>query len=166
MFIPKGQKETLVQMSEKKKDSLSMRSKALEKFRKSIPSLNYPIFKMNEPYAQELERARFNKLKDSKAIRFAYSLECLSNKQKVQDNFLADKYGPINFEENNFYSRFIKDKNSSSLGLLITDIDRKSLKTFKNGNPVLWQMGPERRQLAIAGRAEFFLENQNKEVHK
>ncbi|MCA9381552.1 IMP dehydrogenase [Candidatus Dojkabacteria bacterium] len=166
MFIPDGEKQTFAEMTDKKKDSLSMRTMALEKFKKSKLDLTYPIFEIAEPYAQELERMRPEKLKDAKALKFAYSLECLGEKQKLQKNFYSDSYDPIVKQENKFYTRFIKKGDSSSLGLLLTDIDRKSLKTFRNGNPVLWQMGPERRQLALAQRAEYFLEHQNTKVHK
>ncbi len=166
MFIPKGEKITLAEMTSTKKDSLSMRSMALKKFKKNPPELNYPVYEINEPYAQELARTRFEKINNPKALKFAYTLEALSTKQKPNKDFLADKYDPIDKEENKFYTRFNNDLKSSSLGILMTDIDRKSIKTFKNGNPVIWQMGPERRQLALAGRAEFFLEHQNKEVHK
>lgn len=166
MFIPSGEKQTFAEMSDKKKDSLSMRSIALKKFKNSDLDLSYPVFEIDEPYAQEIERMRYGKLKDSKALRFAYSLECLGSKQKPSKDFFADSYDPIIKQENKFYTRFIKKRDSSSLGLLLTDIDRKSLKTFRNGNPVLWQMGPERRQLALAQRAEFFIEHQGNNVHK
>lgn len=170
MFIPdnqpKGQNRTFAEMSGEEKDKYSMRTKALESFMKSPLELNYPIYMIPEPYEQELQRVRLHKLQNTKALNFAFSLECLANKTKPNKKLSADKYDPIEYKENKFYSRFIKDQKSSSLGLLLTDIDRSSLKLYKNGNPVLWQMGPERRYLALAQRMEYFMDHQNTQVEK
>ena len=48
--------------------------------------------------------------------------------------------------------------------MILTDVDRGSLRMQKNGKPVIWQFGPERRTLALAQRADFFRSNQNADV--
>ena len=53
---------------------------------------------------------------------------------------------------------------SSSIGLILTDVDRGTLHMNRNGTPVIWQFGPERRTLCLAQRADFFRSNQNAEV--
>jgi len=166
MFIPNGYSKTFAQMEPDEKDTLSMRGIALKKFKSSSLNLNYPIFQLPEPYGNELKRVQINKLtKDTQALNFAFDLECLNHaSNKVNKHLSADKYKPINIEENIFYNKY-SYSNSNSLGLLFTDTDRNKLKTFKNGNPIIWQMGPERRFLALAQRAEYFLQNQNQKIH-
>ena len=53
---------------------------------------------------------------------------------------------------------------SSSIGLILTDVDRGTLRMNKNGAPVVWQFGPERRTLCLAQRADFFRSNQSAEA--
>lgn len=165
MFIPKGDERTFAEMSSEEKDKYSMRRKALEKLRGNPVILNYPIYKIPEPYEQELKRVRISKLKDEKAIKFAYSLECLGPAWP-SEFFQYSRYDPIYREDHLFYSRFNRNLNSSSLGLLLTDIDRAHIKLHKNGDPIIWQIGHERRHLALAQRADFFIENHNEEVYK
>ncbi len=170
MFIPDGQpnddQKTFAQMSAEEKDKYSMRRKALEELLDDPVDLSYPIFMIPEPYAQELDRVRIKRLQNMKAIDFAYKLECLESKNRPSKSFNASNYESIKLESNKFYTRFSNDTKSASLGLLFTDIDRSTLKQYKNGDPVIWQMGPERRYLALAQRAEFFLDNQNTTIEK
>ncbi len=166
IFIPVNQTKTFAEMSSAEKDKHSMRVRALEEYIKTPPSLGYKIHKLPEPYKQELQRVQKKKLRDPKALRFAYQLECLEDVNPVSEDFTAEKYNPIQKQENSYFTRFIHKEDSYSLGLMLTDVDRKHLKMYENGDPELWQMGPERRTLALAQRADFFLRNQNKEVHK
>jgi non-canonical purine NTP pyrophosphatase (RdgB/HAM1 family) len=164
IFIPKGTGKTFAQMSASQKNKYSMRKKAIEEFFKYPPNLGYPVLKLPEPYKQELERARPKKLSRQKAIQFAYSLECLEGANKPNNKFDANKYTSIS--TNPFFTRFLVKKNTPSLGLMLTDVDRNRIEKYENGNPMLWQMGPERRHLSLLQRAEFFLSNQNEMVHK
>lgn len=164
MFIPTGSKKTFAEMTEVEKDKYSMRKIAIEKLQKSPVNLSYPVYMIPEPYDQELARMRIKPLQENKAIKFAYALECLKE-NKMTKEFLAPKFKQINKTSNKFFSRFIQDSDSMSLGLLLTDIDRSALKFYKNNEPIIWQMGPRRRHLALAERAEYFLEHQNKKVH-
>jgi hypothetical protein len=171
MFIPDGQpkesQKTFAEMVSEEKDKYSMRRIALEKLKENPFEINYPVYQIPEPFAQELERVRKDRLnKDERAVKFAFSLETLNGITTPNGNFLADKYVSIKKEDKKFFSRFIGELESPSLGLLLTDVDRSNLKLYENGNPVIWQMGPERRFLALAQRAEFFLENQNETIHK
>ncbi len=168
IFIPDGDKKgrTFAQMSENQKDKFSMRRLALEKFSKSKIDLGYPILQLPEPYLQEMERIQIDKLQDKKALKFAYKLEAIETDNKSNPKLEAPNYSPLYKSENSYFTRFVQNKKSKSLGLIFTDVDRKHLKTYKNGDPILWQRGPERRTLALAQRAEFFMENQNEEVHK
>lgn len=170
MFIPTSEFNpdhlTFAEMKDELKDKMSMRRMALNKMQLHPLQLNHPVLMIEEPYQSELERMRLSKLNDDYARRFAFSLECLEKGNEANSAFTASNYQPIIKTENKFYLRFITDPGSYSLGLLLTDIDRASLKLYKNGDPFIWQMGPERRQLALAQRAEFFLENQNPRVHE
>jgi non-canonical purine NTP pyrophosphatase (RdgB/HAM1 family) len=170
IFIPDGQSKkeakTFAEMSDKEKDSYSMRTKALEKFIKNPPELGYPVFMLPEPYPQELQRVRLDKLQDAKAIEFAYKLECLEDSNKISKKYEAPNYSPVLHSENIFFSRFLQKQNSHSVGLMFTDVDRNKLKLRENGYPILWQMGPERRFLSLVQRAEFFSDHQNPEIHK
>lgn len=165
IFIPKGSKKTFAEMSGPEKDKFSMRRKALESFLEKPFIQSYPIFELPEPYSQELERVQIDKLQNKKAIKFAFSLEPIEDNNKINNKFIAQNYSPVTFEANNYFTRFLPKTGSSSLGLMLTDVDRGKLKMYKNGDPVIWQMGPERRHLALAQRAEFFINNQSKEVH-
>ncbi len=163
---PKGEKKTFAQMSAKGKDRYSMRVKALKKLMKELPELTHIVFKLPEPYDQELRRPNISKLKDPKAIDFAFKLESIEGINKPNEKFVADRYKEVVKLENPFYTRYLTDKESKSLGLMLTDVDRGHLKLNRNGSPVMWQIGPERRHLALLQRAEYFLEHQNEEIHK
>jgi len=165
IFIPQGSTKTFAEMSSDQKDKYSMRVKALKAFIKNPKLVNYPIFELSEPYLQELQRVTIHKLQDKKAIDFAYKLECLEIENKPKNKLTADKYSPIEVESNTFFTRYLPKVKSKSLGLMLTDVDRGKLKMYKNGNPVLWQMGPERRHLALAQRAEYFMLHQDPKVH-
>ena len=78
--------------------------------------------------------------------------------------FAAPNYQPIQYEENIYYSRYLPKAGSSSIGLILTDVDRGALHMNKNGSPIIWQFGPERRTLSLAQRADFFRSNQSAEV--
>lgn len=166
IFIPNGGNKTFAEMSDEEKDKLSMRTKAMMAFVKKPYNINYPIFELPEPYEQELERVQINKLQDKKAIQFAFKLESLEDNNKPNKDLTAPNYEPITYESNSYFSRYFPKPNSKSLGLMLTDVDRGKLKLYKNGDPVLWQMGPERRHLALAQRVEYFTQNQDPEVHK
>lgn len=170
IFIPKHKNNpnglTFAQMSQAEKNKISMRKLAVELMMKDIDNVRFkqPLFMLPEPYANELYRVRLDELQNKKAIKFAYTLECLET-IKPDSSFNADVYKPITIESDIFYSRYILNPKSSSLGLLLTDVDRDHLKIFNNGDPVLWQMGPERRHLALCQRADFFISIQSNKVH-
>jgi non-canonical purine NTP pyrophosphatase (RdgB/HAM1 family) len=164
MFIPAGETRTFAEMSNDEKDKHSMRRKALEALRQEPFNLGYSIFLIPEPYQQELERVDYDSLTDERAVKFAYSLESLEDDNPPSTDFTAPNYCPIEFEENIYYTRFLPKPDSSSIGIIMTDVDRGNLNMNKNGSPVVWQFGPERRTLCLSQRADFFLSNQNSEV--
>jgi XTP/dITP diphosphohydrolase len=166
IFIPKGENRTFAEMDSKTKDAFSMRKIAIEKFIENPVKLNYPVLQLPEPYEQELKRLQIDKLQDKKAINYAYKLEAIEDVNTPNSHLIAENYSPIKSESNIYFSRYLVNENTKSLGLMITDVDRGKLKFYKNGDPILWQMGPERRHLALAQRVEYFMQNQNKEVHK
>jgi hypothetical protein len=153
-------------MTNLQKDKYSMRAMAAKEMIKNFPKLSYPILKLPEPYDQELRRVNVANLQDRKAMKFAFSLECIETKNKPNGEFVATNYSPIYTTSNSYFTRFLHQEDTSSLGLILTDVDRKRLKFYQNGDPVLWQMGPERRHLALVQRAEYFKTSQSKEVHK
>lgn len=169
LFIPIGQpnkkKLTFAEMTDEVKDFYSMRKKAIEQFLKNPPNLNYPIYELPEPYPQEIERIRLDKLQNKKAIKFAYSIETIIENNKPNSNFSAPIYSPFITKSNIYFTRYLQSETSKSIGLMLTDIERENIELFENGNPKIWQMGKERRRLALAQRTEFFMNYQNKEVH-
>lgn len=167
IFIPEGQDGealTFAQMSAKQKDKFSHRKFAIEDLKNNPIKVGHPIYMLPEPYAQELKRVDVSALQEPKARKFAFELQCLGSENKINKEFKAEKYDPIVSEENVYYKRFFHPEASNSLGLILTDVDRDRLNLQANGEPILWQMGPERRHLGLAQRAEFFMENQNKEI--
>ncbi len=166
IFIPKGSSKTFAEMTEKEKDKFSMRKIAIEKLKKEPFKFNIGIWQIPEPYEQELKRMRIKPLQDKTAMKFAYALEPLEGENKPNKNFTADKFNKVTKEETIFYTRYISNPKTSSLGLILTDVDRSHIKLHKNGQPFIWQIGSERRTLALAQRAEYFLMNHNLEVYK
>ncbi len=167
LFIPEGETRTFAEMSNEDKDQHSMRRKALENLRDHPVTLQHPIFEITEPYEQELARVNLSALQDEKAMQFAFSLECLGTVNPPNPSYQAPNYTPIHTttEDIRYYLRYIADADSPSLGLILTDIDRNVVRMNDNGTPILWQYGAERRHLALAQRADFFLDNQCADVH-
>ena len=165
MFVPQGASRTFAEMSAAEKDQFSMRRKALQALRAEPFELRQAIYMIPEPYRQELERVDYAALKDERALRFAFCLEAIEGANNTnKDAFEAPNYQPIEYEENIYYSRYLPKAKSTSLGLILTDVDRGKLRMRKNGSPVIWQFGPERRSLCLAQRADFYLSNQNSQV--
>ena len=169
MFIPDGQKtsppKTFAEMTDAEKDSFSMRRLALEDLIARPFKFSNPIFMLPEPYEQELLRIDKEQLKNEKAKHFAFELEALDKKNKENFEYLANDYSPIKKSTNAYFNRFVFEPNQKSLGLLLTDVDRSNIKTYENGEPVIWQMGPERRHLALVERADFFIRHQKSSIH-
>ena len=164
MFIPDGACQTFAEMGADGKDRHSMRRKALEALGEQPFELSPPVFMIPEPYRQEVERVDYAALNDETAINFAFALEALENDNPPNSAFAAPNYQPIQYEENIYYSRYLPKADSRSIGLILTDVDRGALHMNKNGSPIVWQFGPERRTLSLAQRADFFRSNQSAEV--
>ena len=164
MFIPEGETRTFAEMSDAEKDRHNMRRKALLALRDQPFALGQGVFMIPEPYRQEVERVDYGALQDEAALQFAFSLEALEEDNPPNRRFEAPHYQPIQYEENIYYSRYLPKADSSSIGLILTDVDRGSLRMNKNGSPVIWQFGPERRTLCLAQRADFFQSNQSAEA--
>lgn len=123
-----------------------------------------PIGLIKEPYNEEIKRIRFEDF-SSAAIDYAYKIESIERLNKTGQKLNTDKHERPTKINNMFYSRYVAPKDSSSVGLLTTNIDMNRL-AKDNGNPRLVQMGPTRRRLALAQRALYFDDNQNKGIHK
>ncbi len=172
IFIPDGAKHTFAEMSDPKKDSYSMRKKALLLLKRDPFPIGTYIFQMQEPFADELARVRVSELIDDKpALSFAYALEVLGN-QKPNKELRADTYVPIHKKDVRdngaiYYTQYTTDPNSPSLGLLLTSISRARIKLVHGdeGEPVMYQMGPIQRKIAIAQRVNYFKDNQNADIH-
>ena len=164
MFIPEGDTRTFAQMSDAEKDQHNMRRKALMALRDQPFELGQGVFMIPEPYRQEVERVDYAALQAEAALSFAFSLEALEDANPPNGRFEAPNYQPIQYEENIYYSRYLPKTGSRSIGLILTDVDRGTLRMNKNGSPVIWQFGPERRTLCLAQRADFFRSNQSAEV--
>ncbi len=164
MFIPEGDTRTFAQMSDAEKDQHNMRRKALMALRDQPFELGQGVFMIPEPYRQEVERVDYAALQAEAALSFAFSLEALEDANPPNGRFEAPNYQPIQYEENIYYSRYLPKTGSRSIGLILTDVDRGTLRMNKNGSPIIWQFGPERRTLCLAQRADFFRSNQSAEV--
>ena len=164
MFIPEGDTRTFAEMSDAEKDQHNMRRKALMALRDRPFELGQGVFMIPEPYRQEVERVDYAALQAEAALSFAFSLEALEDANPPNGRFEAPNYQPIQYEENIYYSRYLPKTGSRSIGLILTDVDRGTLRMNKNGSPIIWQFGPERRTLCLAQRADFFRSNQSAEV--
>jgi len=167
IFIPDGQsgsKLTYAQMGPHQKDKFSMRSKAVDEFRKAKLRLNEWIYGLPEPFDSELIRIDYKALGKPKALKFAFSLEGLEKVNKPNRKLQAPVFSPIAKKENQFYKRYLTDPDSNSIGVIVTDVDRAKSMIHRNGEPVLWQMSSRRRTLALAQRADFFLKITDKKV--
>ena len=164
MFIPEGHARTFAEMSDGLKDDHNMRRKALEALRDDPFELGHAVYMIPEPYRQEVERVNYDALADERALSFAYALEAIEQDNPPNMSFEASNYQPIQYEENIYYTRYLPKTGSSSIGLILTDVDRGTLHMNKNGTPFIWQFGPERRTLCLAQRADFFCSNQNNQV--
>ncbi len=164
MLIPEGETRTFAEMSADEKDCHNMRRKALEALRDCPFSLGQGVFMIPEPYRQEVERVDYAALDDEAALNFAFALEALEDDNPPNRDFAAPNFQPIQYEENIYYTRYLPKADSSSIGLILTDVDRGTLQMKSNGAPVVWQFGPERRTLCLAQRADFFLSNQSADV--
>lgn len=164
---PKGQKLTFAQMKPEEKDKYSMRRKAVEEYLRQEKSLRLGkyILEVPEPFESELKRVRPFKINKKAAVTFAYTLEGVQG-STPNSKFTASEFKPIIKEDSIYYDRYVFDQKSASIGLIITDIDKSDLKLKKNGEVTLWQMGPERRQLALAQRAEYFINNTDPKLIK
>jgi XTP/dITP diphosphohydrolase len=158
---PKGQEKTFAEMSGVEKDKYSMRRKALEAFIKAQHNgLNtrMPVLEIPEPFRSELKRVDATKLQNIKARKFAYTLEATFGNRPSKD-FSAKTFLPLTEESNPYFLRYSQNTKSPSIGLVLTDVDRDSTLRYKNGKPILWQMGADRRSLALAQRAEYFIKS-------
>ena len=164
MFIPEGHARTFAEMSDGLKDDHNMRRKALEALRDDPFELGHAVYMIPEPYRQEVERVNYDALADERALSFAYALEAIEQDNPPNMSFEAPNYQSIQYEENIYYTRYLPKTGSSSIGLILTDVDRGTLHMNKNGTPFIWQFGPERRTLCLAQRADFFCSNQNNQV--
>ena len=171
IFIPDGQtgkvKLTFAQMTPRMKDKYSMRKKAVEEYLKREKDLKLGryILELPEPFESELLRLRPEHINKRAAVKFAYTLEAI-NGNKPNANFYAPNFTPVVEEKSIYYDRLTIDPKSASIGVVVTDIDKSELKLKKNGDYIVWQMGPERRQLALAQRAEYFLGNTDPKLIK
>ena len=160
IFIPAGDTRTFAEMSDAEKDRPSMRRKALDAWQADPPALSQAIYMIPEPYRQEVERVDYDALRDGRALDFAFALESIEACNPPNARFEAANYQPITYEENIYFTRYLPDAGSSSIGLILTDVDRGNLRMRKNGAPLIWQFGPERRTLSLAQRADYFCSNQ------
>ena len=120
---------------------------------------------LKEPFSEELERIRFEEF-SKEALSFSYALESVSSQSKKTKILDSKSIVLLSKTENKFYSRYKVSKDSNSIGLVLTNIDLGRIGRYGNGEPIFWQMGRERRKLALAQRALFFDENHNPQIYK
>lgn len=164
IFIPDGSALTFAEMVPEEKDKFSMRQKAWSLLRSQPFSLEQPIYELVEPFDEEMDRIRHEEFSPN-ARHFATLLEFMPEVKPSQDHSFL-RYLPIQEESTKFFKRYIWDKNSPSLGLILTNIDLHRVSRHQNGTPMFWQMGPQRRHLALALRSLYYDQNQNPETYQ
>ena len=122
---------------------------------KTYKKLKLRINELKEPYEEEMQRIRTEELSQNGRI-FSNLLENISLK----------KTSPIYKYESKFYSRYKRSSESRSIGIVLTNIDLNRIEKYKNGEPVFWQMGKKRTDLALAQRALFFDDNHNETIYR
>lgn len=174
IFIPDGQEgeeRTYAQMTPEEKDNLSMRRVAIEKLKERLDNSNIVLGRytrqLMEPDDHEMERIRYEELLGNEAaLRFAFALEAVEEINPPNEKLIADRTKGVIFEDGTYYSRYITNPDSPSIGLIMTTIEEARVEKESNGLPVIYQMGPERRKLAIAQRIAYFNEVQSDAVHQ
>jgi XTP/dITP diphosphohydrolase len=174
IFIPDGQEgeeRTFAQMTDEEKDSLSMRRKAIEDLKRKLDSgeivLRRYTRQLMEPDDHEMERIRYEELLgNDAALRFAFALEAVEEINPPNRELIADRTKDVVFEDGTYFSRYTTNPDSPSIGLIMTTIEEARVEKESNGLPVIYQMGPERRKLAIAQRIAYFNEVQSDAVHQ
>ncbi|KKQ97762.1 MAG: hypothetical protein UT23_C0008G0035 [Candidatus Woesebacteria bacterium GW2011_GWA1_39_12] len=122
---------------------------------KTYKKLKLRINELKEPYEEEMQRIRTEELSQNGRI-FSNLLENISLK----------KTSPIYKYKSKFYSRYKRSSESRSIGIVLTNIDLNRIEKYKNGEPVFWQMGKKRTDLALAQRALFFDDNHNETIYR
>lgn len=180
IFIPSGQKKTTgktksaktyAQMTALEKDTFSPRRVALTELLRNPVILQKFVYQLPEPFPIQLEALRLAELaKNKKALRFAYMLEQFVN--SVPDpSFKAKKRKPfmqISYA-NGQIKHYVTDKNSASVGLLLTPWDLmrdlhgqpRRVRVNEFEQPIFWQLGDGATQMALACRAYEFSLNHN-----
>ncbi len=120
---------------------------------------------INEPFADELKRVRHHELQDLKALQFAFKLECLEEDSFPNGQLESSIANKAYIEENVYYSRYVSRPDTASLGVVITDIEKSNVEVDADGDPIFYQFGPQRRELILAQRTEYFLQHQNERIY-
>lgn len=166
IFIPDnqvdGRRRTFAQMSLDEKNRYSMRRKAVDDWNDNPVQIGRWTIQLQEPYDDEMLTIREEELATSEqTLNFAFALESLEGIVDPNADFeIPVDTNPVNFEHNEFYTRYTSS-DTPSIGIILTNIDEDRVEINKNGYPVIYQMGPERKKLAVAQRALFFNENQS-----
>lgn len=134
-----------------------------------------PIFQLPEPDKLRIEAVREEKLNFEKAVQFAFDLECLAG-VTPNPEFRVEKMPPyyeIQYADGHI-KRYVSNLDSASIGLIITPWDKavdlygnpRRLQLTKEGDVIFWQMGKEAVRLALASRAQEFLQFHNEAVYE
>lgn len=134
-----------------------------------------PIFRLPEPDRLRREAVREERLKEERAIKFAFDLECLSGVTPNAEFRVGEMppYFEIPYADGHI-KRYVSNPDSASIGLIVTPWDTavdlygnpRRLQLDKDGNVIFWQMGPEAVRLALAARAQEFLKFHNEEMYE
>lgn len=136
----------------------------------------HQIFQMEEPDDEEIGRIRIEELirgdeYDDSALQFAYSSSVFEGNTPDQ-RLIASSYLPVyRIEEKDehgrvYFIRYTNRPDDPNLGLILTNISRSRVQTYSDGEPIIYQMGPKRRMLALAQRIEFFRQHQHPFIHE
>lgn len=134
------------------------------------------IFALQEPSSVQLKMLRKEELvQNPQALQFAFGLE-LTADQTPNKKLKVDNLPPFHKIEYNDHAviQYKINPNSASQGLVILpSIDLKTdsinepvrLELDKKQRPILLQMGPGQIEMALASRANYFLENHNPKIY-
>lgn len=152
-------------LEQKSDPRLSPRTKALLKVRDDPFIIGKYAYQLPEPYQMQLDAIDKSLFDDERVRTYAFGLEALENGQPRKAYFELEVGGEI--------KRYVTDKSSSQLGILVTPMDtardfkgRPKRMELDNANqPIFWQVGPEATNMAAASRAQEFKQHHNEEMY-
>jgi non-canonical purine NTP pyrophosphatase (RdgB/HAM1 family) len=177
--LPKKKRKTLAQMSPEDRLKFSPRSQIAERVNANPVVIEKKVYALPDPYKIQSEEAlheRAKRLVNERSKKFAYQLEALEGMEPQDDFSIQGERPPVykdTFSDGNI-SRYSVGRDTPSLGLIVTDIDRavdmdgkpERLRLDFDGDPIIYQMGNQEMQRALRSRALEFNIHHSDAMHE